>query len=32
MVAQGFEYNSRDNADFLTVEQLKELNSKVVLE
>ncbi|ELM3718294.1 TPA: UDP-N-acetylglucosamine 4,6-dehydratase (inverting) [Aeromonas hydrophila] len=32
MVAQGFEYNSRDNDDFLTVEQLKALNSKVVME
>lgn len=32
IVAQGFEYNSRDNDDFLTVEQLKALNSKVVME
>lgn len=32
MVEQGFEYNSRNNSDFLTVAQLKELNDKVVME
>ena len=32
LVEQGFEYNSRNNGDFLTVEQLKELNNKVVTE
>ncbi|MGE6170224.1 UDP-N-acetylglucosamine 4,6-dehydratase (inverting) [Aeromonas media] len=29
LVEQGFEYNSRNNGDFLTVAQLKEMNSKV---
>lgn len=32
MVEQGFEYNSRNNSDFLTVAQLRELNDKVVME
>lgn len=31
-VAQGFEYNSRDNPDFLTIEQLMALNKQVVFE
>lgn len=32
LVEQGFEYNSRNNGDFLTVAQLKEMNDKVVVE
>lgn len=32
IVEQGFEYNSRNNSDFLTVAQLKALHKKVVME
>ncbi|WP_349921794.1 UDP-N-acetylglucosamine 4,6-dehydratase (inverting) [Aeromonas veronii] len=31
LVEQGFEYNSRNNGDFLTIEQLKALNDKMVV-